>query len=89
MSSTPKYKFYAVAGPGLDMRISAFSNEQRVKSTGSRLFVNGRMGIEFNDNNYYLIFLHYKHGFNLFQSPAPVQLSSFELGIAVTTKDLF
>ena len=87
--STPKYKFYAVAGPGLDMRISAFSNEQQVKNTGSRLFVNGRMGIEFNDNNYYLIFLHYKHGFNLFHSPAPVQLSSFELGIAVTTKDLF
>ena len=87
--STNKYKFYAVAGPGMDLRIAGFSNDQRVKKTGSRLFVNGHMGIEFNDNGYYLVFLHYKHGFNLFHSPAPVQLNSFELGIAVTTKDLF
>jgi len=84
-----KYKLYAVAGPGLDIRISAFSNDQRVKNTGSRLFANGHMGLEFNDNGYYLLFLHYKHGFTVFHSPAPIQLSSFELGIAVTTKDLF
>jgi hypothetical protein len=87
--STSKYKLYAVAGPGLDIRVTAFSNDQHVKNTGSRLFANGHLGIEFNDNGYYLLFLHYKHGFNVFHSPAPVQLSSFELGIAVTTKDLF
>ena len=87
--STNKYKFYAVAGPGMDLRIAGFSNDQRVKNTASKLFVNGHIGVEFNDNDYYLLFLHYKHGVNLFHSNAPIQLSSFELGIAVTTKDLF
>ena len=84
-----KYKFYAVAGPSVDYKISSISNEQLMNGAGNRLFINGDLGAEFDNKGYYVLYAHYKLGSNLAQSTAPVQMNRFELGMSIKVKDLF
>ena len=89
ISDMKKYKFYAVAGPSLDYKISASSNDNLLDGTANRLIVNADLGTEFDNNGYYVLFAHYKWGNNMFRSKAPVQLHRFELGISFKVKDIF
>ena len=84
-----KYKFYAIAGPSFDYRISAISNDNLLDGAKNRLIVNADIGTEFDNNGYYVLFAHYKLGNNLFHSMAPIQLNRFEIGISFKAKDLF
>jgi hypothetical protein len=84
-----KYKFYAIVGPSLDYKISKISNDNLVDGTSNRTIVNADLGAEFNNNDYYIIFAHYKLGTNLFNSAVPVQLNRFEIGMTIKAKDLF
>lgn len=84
-----KYKFYAIAGPSVDFRLSGVGNDQLVNKISNKVFVCGDLGLEFNNRDHYLFFLHYKHGFNVLQEPIPIQLSSFQLGFSIKAKDLF
>jgi hypothetical protein len=84
-----KYKFYAIVGPSLDYKISKISNDNLVDGTSNRTIVNADLGGEFNNNDYYIIFAHYKLGTNLFNSAVPVQLNRFEIGMTIKAKDLF
>jgi hypothetical protein len=84
-----KYKFYAIIGPSLDYKISKISNDNLVDGTSNRTIVNADIGAEFNNNDYYIIFAHYKLGTNLFNSAVPVQLNRFEIGMTIKAKDLF
>lgn len=84
-----QYKFYAVAGPSLDYKISASSNDNLLDGTANRFIVNADLGTEFDNNGYYVLFAHYKWGNNMFRSMAPVQLHRFELGISFKVKDIF
>jgi hypothetical protein len=84
-----KYKFYAVAGPSLDYKISRISNAQLINGTGNRGFLNADLGTEFDNKGYYILFAHYKLGRYLASSIVPVQLNRFEIGMSIKSKDLF
>ena len=84
-----KYKFYAILGPSFDYKISKISNENLVDGSSNRALINADLGAEFNNNDYYIIFAHYKLGTNLFNSAVPVQLNRFEIGMTIKAKDLF
>ncbi len=84
-----KYKFYAILGPSIDYKISKISNDNLVDGSSNRTIINADFGTEFNNNDYYIIFAHYKFGTNLFNSAVPVQLNRFEIGMTIKVKDLF
>jgi hypothetical protein len=89
ISDMKKYKFYAVAGPSFDYKISKISNDNLVDQSSNRALINADLGGEFNNNDYYIIFAHYKLGTNLFNSAVPVQLNRFEIGMTIKARDLF
>ena len=84
-----KYKFYAVAGPSVDYKISKISNENLINGAGNRAFINGDIGAEFDNKGYYILYVHYKLGATMMQSTVPVQLNRFEIGMSIKAKDLF
>lgn len=84
-----KYKFYAVAGPSIDYKISRIQSDNLVNASGNRALINGDIGAEFDNNGYYTLYAHYKLGANLWQSTVPVQLNRFEIGMTIKAKDLF
>jgi hypothetical protein len=84
-----KYKFYVVAGPSFDYKISTISNENLLNGAGNRAIISGVLGTEFDNKGYYVLFAHYKLGVNLFNSTVPVQLNRFEIGMSIKAKDLF
>lgn len=89
ISDRKKYKFYAIAGPSLDYKISKISNDNLVDGLSNRAIINADLGTEFNNNDYYIIFAHYKLGTNLIKSAVPIQLNRFEIGVTIKAKDLF
>jgi len=89
ISDMKKYKFYAVAGPSFDYKISKISNDNLVDQSSNRALINADLGGEFNNNDYFIIFAHYKLGTNLLNSAVPVQLNRFEIGMTIKAKDLF
>jgi hypothetical protein len=84
-----KYKFYAVAGPSLDYKISNISAEHLINGAGNRTYINGDLGAEFDNKGYYVLYAHYKLGTNLLSSSVPTTLNRFELGMSIKVKDLF
>ena len=50
---------------------------------------NGDIGAEFDNQDYYVLFAHYKLGVHLFNSIVPIQLNRFEIGMSVKARDLF
>jgi hypothetical protein len=84
-----KYKFYAVAGPSLDYKISTISAEHLINGAGNRTYINGDLGAEFDNKGYYVLYAHYKLGTNLLSSSVPSTLNRFELGMSIKVKDLF
>lgn len=84
-----KFKFYLVAGPSLDFKISKISNDNLIDGSGKRTVINADIGTEFDNNGYYILFIHYKYGANINKTNAQVQLSRFEIGMAIKGKDLF
>ena len=84
-----KYKFYAIAGPSLDYKISTISKEQLINGAGNRAFINADLGAEFDNKGYYILYAHYKLGANMTSSSVPVQLNRFEIGMSIKAKDLF
>lgn len=89
VSDRTKYKFYAVAGPSLDYKISRISNDQLINGAGNRVFMNADLGAEFDNKGYYVLYAHYKLGKYVTSSTVPVQLNRFEIGMSIKTKDLF
>jgi hypothetical protein len=83
------YKFYAVFGPSIDYKISNMNQEQLVNAAGNRAFINGDIGAEFNNKDYYVLYAHYKLGKNLSNSAVSVQMNRFELGMALKLIDIF
>ena len=84
-----KFKFYAIAGPSLDFKISNISNDNLVGGSGKRALINADFGAEFDNNGYYIIFIHYKLGENIKHSSAQIILNRFEIGMTIKASDLF
>jgi hypothetical protein len=84
-----KFKFYFVAGPSFDARLSKASIDNQVTNAYKQIFIKGDLGLEFNNRSLYTLFLHYHHNIgSLTKSPITTNINSFQLGIMVTATDL-
>jgi hypothetical protein len=90
ISDTSKYQFYFVLGPSLDTRLSAQSADNLVNNNYTRFLLRGDLGFEFENKNFYTLFLHYKQGLTSFTtSPIKTNINSFEMGMMIKASDLF
>jgi len=90
ISDTIKYHFYFVLGPSLDTRLSGQSADNLVNKNYARFLLRGDVGLEFENKNFYTLFLHYKQGLTSFtKSPIKTNVNSFELGMMIKASDLF
>ena len=90
ISDTSKYRFYFVLGPSLDTRLSKQSADNLVNNNYARFLLRGDVGFEFENKNFYTLFLHYKQGLTSFtKSPIKTNVNSFELGMMIKASDLF
>ena len=90
ISDTSKFKFYFVLGPSLDTRLSKQSADNLVNNNYARFLLRGDVGFEFENKNFYTLFLHYKQGLSSFtKSPIKTNVNSFELGMMIKASDLF
>jgi hypothetical protein len=90
LGDTAKFKFYIVAGPSIDTRLSAQSADNLVNNNYQRFLLRGDLGVEFDNNGYYTLFLHYKQGISSFtKAPIKTNVNSVELGMVIRASDLF
>jgi hypothetical protein len=90
ISDTSKYKFYVVGGPCIDARLSKQSIDNEVNKSYNRFLLSGEIGTEFNNNNLYTLFLHYKKNLVSFtKAPIKTNLSTVEIGVMIKTDNLF
>ena len=85
-----KYKLSIVAGPSFDLRLSQASIDNKVSSAYHKVFINGDIGLEFNNQQFYTLFIQYQHGLtSITKSPIKTNLTGFELGFMIKASDLF
>jgi hypothetical protein len=85
-----KYKFYFVVGPSVDIRLSKQSLDNQINNNYRGFVFGYNVGVEFDNNSYYTLFIHYNHNINsLTKSPVQANMSSLNLGVFVRAKDLF
>ena len=90
ITDTSKYVFSLVIGPSLDTRLSEQSADNLVNKNYSRFLLRADVGVEFENKNFYTLFLHYKQGLTSFtKSPIKTNVNSFELGMMIKASDLF
>lgn len=85
-----KRRFYFIIGPRIETRLSNQSEDNQVNKNYKLLQLNADAGLEFDNNAYYTLFLHYKKGITSFtKSPLQTNTQGFELGVMVKASDLF
>lgn len=90
ITDTAKYRFYLIAGPSLDTRLSGQSADNLVNNNYNRFMLKADIGLEFDNKSYYTLFLHYKQGINsITKSPISTYMNSLELGMKIKASDLF
>lgn len=90
IADSTKYKFYVVGGPSVDFRISKQSINNQVNNNYRSVYVGANLGIEFDNNSYYTLYLHYNRNLNsLTKSPIKTNLNMFNFGVLLKLKDLF
>lgn len=88
--NSKKRKFYAIIGPSIDIRLSKQSEDNQVYNTYRNLILKADFGLEFDNQNYYTLFLHYKQAISSFtKQPIINNLNCFELGTIFKASDLF
>lgn len=90
LTDTTKYKFYVVAGPSLDIRLSGQSLDNQVNQNYRKMFLRAHLGLEFDNKSYYTIFFHYKQGIHsMTKSSIQTGFNSFDFGMLIKARDLF
>lgn len=90
MSNSKKLKYYIVAGPSVDFRLSSQSLDNQVNKMYKPVFLKADIGFEFDNQSYYTLFMHYKKGINsITKAPVNNYLNSFELGMLIKANDIF
>lgn len=90
ISDTTKYKFYVVAGPSLDIRLSRQGLDNQVNNNYRRMFLRAQLGVEFENNDFYTLFFHYRQGLHsVTKSPIQTGFNNFDLGMFIKASDLF
>jgi hypothetical protein len=90
IADSSKYKFYVVGGPSVDFRISKQSIDNQVNNNYRSVYLGANLGVEFDNNSYYTLYLHYNRNINsLTKSPIRTNINSFNFGVLLKLKDLF
>ena len=90
ISDTAKYKLHVVAGPSLDIRLSRQGIDNQVYKNYRKMFLRMQLGIEFENNDFYTIFFHYKQGIHsVTKSSIQTGFNNFDLGMFIKASDLF
>lgn len=89
-ADSAKHKFYIVAGPSIDIRLSNQILDNQINNNYHKLLLGANIGVEFDNNSYYTLFLHYNQSIHSFTaSPIKTGLSTFNFGVLLKAKDLF
>lgn len=87
---TLKRKFYIMAGPSMETRLSQSSNDNLVHNNYQRFNLRGDIGVEYESQSNFTLFIHYKQGLTSFtKAPINTTLNSLNIGILVRASDLF
>ena len=90
ITDTTKYKFYIVAGPSLDIRLSGQGLDNQVNYNYRKMFLRAHLGVEFVNDDFYTIFFHYKQGLHsVTKSPIQTGFNNFDIGLLIKASDLF
>lgn len=83
-------KFFLVGGPSLDTRLSRQSLDNLVNHNYRRFLLRADIGLEFDNNEFYTIFIHYRRGVNSFtKAPIKTNLNAVEIGMFIKASDIF
>lgn len=90
IADSAKYKFYLVGGPSIDFRISKQSIDNQVNDNYRSVYLGANLGVEFDNNSYYTLYLHYNRNLNsLTKAPIKTNINTFNFGVLLKLKDLF
>lgn len=82
--------FYVVAGPSIDTRLSGQSADNLVNNNYRRFLLRADIGLEYENQSFYTLFMHYKQGVTSFtKSPISTHLNTLEIGLMIKASDLF
>jgi hypothetical protein len=85
-----KRKLYVIAGPSIDFRLSKQSMDNQVYNTYRNFLFKADIGLEFDNQTYYTLFVHYKHALHSFtKEPIMTNINSIELGTIIKASDIF
>lgn len=86
---TSKHRFYLLVGPNFEKRISNQSLDNQVFNAYRQILVRGDLGVEFDNNGYYTLYLHYHQPFYSFTNHVKTAFTSISLGVILRASDLF
>lgn len=73
-----------VVGPSIDIRVNEQNNDNLLRNNYNRFQLSGKVGIEFESEVNYTLFIHYNRNITPFtKSPIHVNLNSFSIGAAI------
>jgi hypothetical protein len=82
--------FYVVGGPSIETRLSRQSVDNLINYNYRRFLIRADLGLEFNNNDFYTFFMHYKHGISSFtKSPISSNVNTVQLGLLIKASDIF
>jgi len=90
LRDTTKFKLYAVAGPSIDVRLSKQTLQNKVNNNYRLLYFRPTVGVEFDNQSFYTIYLHYTPGiYSINRSEIRNRFNTMEVGMLLKWKDLF
>ena len=82
--------FYVVGGPSIETRLSRQSADNLINYNYRRFLVRADIGLEFNNQDFYTFFFHYKQGVSSFtKAPVSSTMNSFHIGMMIKASDIF
>ena len=90
INDTSKYRLYFIIGPSINTRLSDQSADNQINNNYNKYYISGDGGLEFNNQSFYTLFVHYKYALNSFtKTPVATNLNNVELGAMVKLSDIF
>ena len=87
---TSKLKFYIIAGPSFETRLSAQSDDNLIHNNYHRFNLRGDLGLELDSHSNFTVFVHYKRGLTSFtKDPIKTTLNSVNIGVLIKASNLF
>ncbi len=82
--------FYVVGGPSVETRLSRQSADNLINNNYRRFLFRADLGLEFNNNDYYTLFVHYKKSISSFtKMTITTNMNTIQLGMMIKASDIF